>query len=97
MIGLFILLIAAQIADAYTTLQALKRPGVYEANPFLRKIMDAIGVKEALLLVKVASCVVVWFGVMYLEAQGHGQLATGLLVAACALYALIAYRNWKLR
>ena len=94
---LFALLIAAQIADAYTTLEALKRPGVYEANPFMRKLMDKIGVKEALLLVKVASCAVVWVGVLNIMAQAYPRLGYGLLGAATGLYALIAWQNWKLR
>ena len=94
---LFALLIAVQIADAVTTVQALKRPGNYEANPALKWLMDKIGVKEALFLVKVASCAVVWVGVLNIMAQGYPRLGYGLLAAATALYALVAYRNWKLR
>lgn len=75
----------------------MKRPGNYEANPYMKKLMDAIGVKEALFLVKVASCAIVWFGVLHIMGQGYPRLAYGLLAAATALYALVAYRNWKLR
>ena len=94
--ALFLLLVALQIADAWTTIQALKRPGNFEANKFMRKLMDAIGVKEALFFVKVAGCTVVWVCIMALVSQGQRQLAAGLLGAACALYAWVVYNNYRL-
>ncbi len=95
--ALFFLLVVAQVLDAYTTVLALKKPGNYEANPLLKMLMDKIGVKEALLLVKVVSCAIVWLGVLHIMGQGYPWIAYGLLVAATVLYALVAYRNWKLR
>lgn len=96
MTALFVLLVVLQVADAWSTLKALKRPGNYEANPAMKWLMDKIGVKEALLFTKVAACSVVWLGVMSLDGQGHGQLATGLLVATCALYAWVIKNNLSL-
>ena len=37
---LFILLAALQVADIVTTLMFLKRPGLYERNPILRKLFE---------------------------------------------------------
>lgn len=90
---LFAALVIAQVLDAYTTIEALKRPGNYEANPALKWLMDKIGVKEALLLVKVASCAIVWLGVLSIMEQGYPRLGYGLLAGAIAAYALVAYQN----
>ena len=93
MTALFVLLVALQVADAWSTLKALKRPGNYEANPVMRKLMDAIGVTEALVLLKVASCVAIWWAVMSLPAD----IGAVLLLAACALYAWVIHNNLKHR
>lgn len=50
----FVILVALQLADIYTTLRAIKLGG-REANPVIKRLMDAIGVKEALLLAKIAA------------------------------------------
>lgn len=55
----FVLTALLQAADVYTTLRALKLGG-REANPLIKRLMDAIGVKEALLLVKIAALIPLW-------------------------------------
>lgn len=95
MTALFILLVILQALDAWTTIQALKRPGLVESNKFLAWLIDKIGLKEALLLVKVASCAIVWIGVMNLFGMGHRQLAFALLGGGCAFYAAVVWNNWK--
>jgi hypothetical protein len=94
---LFALLILAQVLDAHTTILALQKPGNYEANKAIKWLMDRLGVKEALLFVKVASCAIVWFGVLHILGLGYPRLAYGLLGAATAMYSLVAWQNWKLR
>lgn len=93
----FLALLFAQVLDAWTTVQALKRPGRYEANRALRWLADKIGVGEALFLAKAASCAVIWVAVLNILAQGYPRLGYGLLGGATALYLLIAYQNHKLR
>lgn len=41
---LFAAIILAQIADIWTTTEALQDPGVREANPLLHRLMGALGV-----------------------------------------------------
>jgi len=47
-----ILLGFASLLDALTTIYALRQPGMQEANPVMRWVMNRIGVVAALLLVK---------------------------------------------
>lgn len=49
---LFAAIILAQIADIWTTTEALQDPGVREANPLLHRLMGALGVWPALLIAK---------------------------------------------
>jgi hypothetical protein len=49
---LFITLVTFQVLDILTTLKILKLGG-YEANPSMKKAMDALGVKTALIGIKV--------------------------------------------
>jgi hypothetical protein len=50
----FIAFVVAQIADAGSTILALDRKGVREANPVLRWLMDRIGLGPALFFPKLA-------------------------------------------
>ena len=56
---LFIIACILQAGDIYTTLRAIKL-GAVESNPVIKRLMDAIGVKEALLLVKIAALIPLW-------------------------------------
>lgn len=49
---LFAAIILAQIADVWTTTEALQDPGVREANPLLHRLMGALGVWPTLLIAK---------------------------------------------
>jgi hypothetical protein len=55
----FGLLVALTLADAWSTYKGLKS-GATEANPILRRLMKALGVKEALTLMKVGYLYLVW-------------------------------------
>ena len=51
-------LIALQGFDVWSTLKILKRGGK-EHNKFLKRLMDAIGVSQTLLLTKIPVCILV--------------------------------------
>lgn len=56
----FGLMLALQIVDAWSTYTALKTGRVREANGLLRALMKAVGVKEALWIVKLAYLAWLW-------------------------------------
>lgn len=78
------LLILLQVADIITTIIALNGPA-HEANPLLKKLMDAIGVVPALMLIKV----------IMLSFIGYYQamLPVEVLWALCVFYVLIVVNN----
>lgn len=80
----FSVLAALQLGDVYTTLRALKLGG-REANPVIKRLMDAIGVKEALLLAKIAALVPLWVWV--------DRIPTEAWVAITALYGWVLWNN----
>jgi len=55
----FAVLIALTLVDAWSTYKGLKA-GASEANPVVRRLIKALGVKEALTLVKVGYLYLVW-------------------------------------
>jgi hypothetical protein len=74
----FGLMLALQIVDAWSTYTALKLGGAKEGNGLLRALMKAVGVKEALWIVKLAYLAWLWF---YHPADPLAQwLALGLYV-----------------
>ena len=80
----FYLLILLQLADVITTIIALERPA-HEANPLLKKIMDAIGIIPALVLVKGGFVAFLWYY--------QALLPIALIVGLCAFYVYIVYHN----
>jgi len=57
----FALLLALHALDAWTTRRALKSGKAKEANGPLRRLMDKIGVKPAMLVVSLAALLPVWY------------------------------------
>ena len=80
----FVLTALLQAADVYTTLRALKLGG-REANPLIKRLMDAIGVKEALLLVKIVALIPLWVWV--------DRIPTEAWAAVTALYGWVLWHN----
>lgn len=80
----FYILIALQIADVVTTIVALSGPA-HEANPILKKIMDAIGVVPALVLIKGAAVAFFWFY--------QAMIPKPVFWMLCAFYVYIVYNN----
>ncbi|MBQ0919073.1 hypothetical protein KBW71_11555 [Hydrogenophaga aromaticivorans] len=56
----FALMVALQIVDAWSTYTALKSGQAKEANGPLRALMKAVGVKEALWIVKLGYLALLW-------------------------------------
>jgi hypothetical protein len=84
-IVLFILFIALQIADAWTTLRVLARAG-REANPIMAWVFDRVGVAAGLLLTKGAASALVAWGLLD---------RPGWLAALCAFYAAVVAHNLR--
>ena len=55
----FAIMVALQALDAFSTAKALRNGGV-ELNGFLKKLMKAIGVNDALFLMKAGYLVFLW-------------------------------------
>lgn len=55
----FAALVALTLVDVATTVKGLKA-GASEANPFVRRLINAFGAKEALLLIKAVCLCLVW-------------------------------------
>ena len=75
-----------QVGDYWTTTKVLSQGGT-EANPIVAKVMDIIGVKEALVLLK-GFGVIAGFILWYLN-QGV------FLALLTALYGYVVYNNYR--
>ena len=86
---LLALLIALQIGDFYTTYTIIKTGKGYEANPFVAKCIDELGLEVGLGFTKVAVIIV---GVCV------AQFWNGfyVLVPAIALYSWVVFNNYKI-
>lgn len=80
------LLIALQVADIVTTIIALRGKAT-ESNPVLKKLMDAIGVVPALLLMK--GVAIAFF--LYVQ----NAVPVGILWVLCAFYIWVIVNNVK--
>lgn len=58
-----------QIADGVTTYIALKLPGSKEGNPAIRWVMDRIGILLAIVIIKAAYIVMMYFGARQMGAN----------------------------
>jgi len=85
--ALFALVLALQLVDIATTLYVLKRGGV-EANPLMRRLMEAFGSPEAA-LVATKFAFVVLLGALY---ESIPVWSFGLMAA---IYVWVAYNNGK--
>ncbi len=88
--ALLIILIALQIADAWTTILALKNPNNKEGNKYLRWLMEKVGVVPALLAGK--GVVVALFVVAYLLAGDVVFMA--VLAPIAIIYCWVVWNNW---
>jgi len=82
---LFVLLILLQVADAYTTIRALKQSGNREGNPAMAWLFNKIGVKTTQIFTKVTFIVLAYY---YMGWQAMAVLD--------AFYMWVVVNNWKL-
>ena len=92
MIYLLITLTLLQAADFYTTYTALKSGTGQEANPFAKKLMDAIGVVPALVLLKVGLAALAWG--MYINGLLETRAAETAVAGLVVLYLVIVTHNF---
>jgi hypothetical protein len=81
-----------QAGDGWTTWEALRKPGNYEANKAVKWIMARIGVIPALILLKGGITVLMGAAVYY----APSIYLTVALAGLCCLYAWIVFNNYKL-
>jgi uncharacterized protein YacL len=91
-LSLLIIFTLLQIADIWTTYLNLERPDRAESNPFLKAIMDKIGIIPTLLLSKIT--VIFLFIFAYLFADSI--YLTIALACLCVFYAVVVFKNYRL-
>lgn len=84
----YLALAGGSLADGISTVQALKRPGTYEANPFL-----SAGGTAGMVAVKAASTAAVVWAMRRLAAQGHPTAAKIIGYGGGAGYGALAAHN----
>lgn len=84
---LYVLIILLQISDLITTMMALQKKGLKEANPLIQKLIDKLGLIEGLLLAKGVGVV----SAFILYQAG----ATIILLLAVLIYAAIVINNLR--
>ena len=83
-----ILVLILQVLDIITTMVALQREGLAEGNPYIKKLMDKIGVIPALLLIKGAFIAfLLW---------AYPLVPEPVLWMLAAFYVWVIYNNVKL-
>lgn len=78
----FGIMVVLQIIDSWTTYTALKLGGAKEGNGLMRRLMKAIGIKEALWVAKVGYLTYLWF---YPVTSGFYQWLILLLYTGIAI------------
>lgn len=94
---LLVLFIVLQGLDAWTTFRALQRPGCIEANPLVKRVMDAIGVIPALVVMKIFAIMAVGGGSAFvaIKFEDAGGLMCCALLLLCVLYAYVVMQNYE--
>lgn len=87
---LFLIIVAFNVADVYTTYRVLQRGGS-EKNPVMAKVFGFIGVLPGLLLVKAAILAALWWAFVVQRLQG--PFFIGLLGVICVVYAWVVVHN----
>lgn len=82
---LLAVLIASQLADGWSTLQALKNGAGAEANPLIAALMDKMGTRSALWVTKLAMVGIA----VFLYSIGD----TAWLAILCAVYVAAVLNN----
>lgn len=84
------LIIAAQLADVWTTMRVLKAGGI-EANPLMRFLMRKVGVRSALWGSKLLVC----SALVWVSWRHSGMVVTAILGALLGFYCWVIYNNLR--
>ena len=88
--------VSLQVLDIATTMAFLSR-GIQEGNSFVKKLMDAMGVIPALILIKTVLVVAVLL--VYTAFQAYFMeylwMLNGVLAAACVGYCYVVKHNYE--
>lgn len=87
---LLVFLAALQLLDVLSTIRALKLPGLAEANPIARALMDRLGIVLGLLVLKVPALFAIVYNYLHLT-ELHWPLYT--LALLNAIYVWIVASN----
>lgn len=77
--------ILLQFLDAYTTIKGIKL-GAVEANPFIRKLMDKVGIVPSLILTKTTSIFLLSLGVVF-------NISFMFYIPVAIVYLWVIYNN----
>ena len=89
----FFIFVVLQVLDVISTHLALKRPGIVEKNPVMRRLMDAIGILPAMIAVKAVTILIVAGVFLFIPALRIGA-AIGLGIAS-VFYVVVVVNNFK--
>ena len=84
-----------QAFDGWTTYHILKMGGI-EANPVVRKLMDAVVTYAGLVVSKVFAAGLAWLLAVIPIAHANAyEIRVGAMVILAALYLVVAEHNWN--
>ena len=84
-----------QAIDGWTTYHILKMGGV-EANPVVRKLMEAVGTYAGLVVTKVFAAGLAWLlAVLPIAHANAYEIRMGAMGLLAAFYLWVSYNNYK--
>ena len=89
----FFIFVVLQVLDVISTHLALKRPGIMEKNPVMRRLMEAVGILPAMIAVKATTVLIVAGVFLFIPAVRLG-MAIGLGLAS-VFYSIVVVNNFK--
>jgi len=90
---LFTLFAILQVLDIYSTHEALKTPGVYEANPIMRYLFNIFGPLPAMIVAKTIALAVIAYFLILPSITLH-VIVGFILVVGIFAYAYIVDKNF---
>lgn len=87
-IGLIILFIALSIADIWTTLKGLRKPGIEEASPIPRYMFNRFGALPTMIVLK---ALLAGFFIYAVTLNAHGALSIFRWTVVAAMIGASAY------
>jgi len=92
--SLFVLFAILQVLDVYSTHEALKVQGVYEANPVMRYLFDIFGPLPVMITSKIVALIVIAYFLM-LPSLTLQVIVGFILVIGIFAYAYVVDRNFR--